>query len=343
MSNIFNPNNTAIKGKTIFGFPHSQKEARIVVYPVPFDVTTSYKPGTSQIRNSLIEASSQIDLMAFSTPEIFDEGIHITENNNEIEELNKELRPIAESVITALENGEDIKLNPKLVKGIEAVNKGSHRVNEIVYEETKKIIENDQLVILLGGDHSTNYGYIKALSEQTNFGILQLDAHMDLRVAYQGFEFSHASIMNKVTELNAVNRLVQVGVRDYCDDEFQVEKNSKGRIKTFYDQDLKAQQFLGKTWQSSVKKIVNALPETVYISFDIDGLDPTLCPSTGTPVPGGLSFDESLYLLDALVASGRKIIGCDLVEVAPSTSKWDENVASRLLFQMACLFLETKL
>src|SRR5690606_2133030 len=118
--------------------------------------------------------------------------------------------------------------------------------------------------------------------------VLQIDAHADLRRAYEGFQYSHASIMyNILEEIPAVTKLVQVGIRDYCDEEFEAITKSQGRIVTFFDRDLKAGAYQGKTWDQQTDEIIRELPERIYISFDIDGLDPKLCPNTGTPVPGG--------------------------------------------------------
>jgi agmatinase len=105
-------------------------------------------------------------------------------------------------------------------------------------------------------------------------------------------------------------------------------------VAIFYDSFLKEGMNDGKSWKKQCKKIVAQLPQKVYISFDIDGLDPKLCPGTGTPVPGGLEFDQAVYLLKALVRSGREIIGFDLVEVAPGESEWNGNVGARLLYKL---------
>ena len=196
-------------------------------------------------------------------------------------------------------------------------------------------VKEGKMVALLGGDHSTPLGLLRLLNERyERFGILQIDAHMDLRKAYQGFTYSHASIMYNALKLPGVSRLVQVGIRDYCDEELEVMKRAMGRIVTWFDEDLKAQHFEGKTWSELCDRIIADLPEHVYISFDIDGLDPQLCPSTGTPVPGGLQFAEATFLIKRLVASGRKIISFDLNEVAPGPTDWDANVGARLLYQM---------
>ena len=196
------------------------------------------------------------------------------------------------------------------------------------------------MVAVLGGDHSTPLGLMKALSKtHTSFTILQIDAHADLREKYEGFDFSHASVMFNALKIPQVEKLVQVGVRDYCDEENNLIKENPKRIKTFTDSHLKAQLFLGKTWASQVKSIISSLGEKVYISFDIDGLDPFLCPNTGTPVPGGLGFNQATFILQELQKSNKQIIGFDLCEVSPNIDKkdgWDANVGMRILYQLCC-------
>lgn len=197
-------------------------------------------------------------------------------------------------------------------------------------------LDRKRIVGLLGGDHSTPLGFIQALAERhESFGILQFDAHCDLREAYEGFTYSHASVMYNALKLPQVNRLVQVGIRDYCAQEVELIRNSKGRVIAFFDEALCNGRYEGRTWKEQCEEIVNTLPEKVYVSFDIDGLNPSLCPNTGTPVAGGLEFSQAVYLLRTLIKSGKTIIGFDLNEVAPGEDEWDANVGARLLFKLA--------
>jgi agmatinase len=130
---------------------------------------------------------------------------------------------------------------------------------------------------------------------------------------------------------------VQVGIRDIAQSEVDLIQASKGRVSTYFDWDLKAEQYNGETWNSQAEKIINDLPDLVYISFDIDGLSPELCPNTGTPVVGGFKLEEINYLLFKLVESGKRIVGFDLNEVSPgNTGDWDANVGSRALWNLVC-------
>jgi agmatinase len=130
---------------------------------------------------------------------------------------------------------------------------------------------------------------------------------------------------------------VQVGIRDICQEEVDVINNSSGRVVTFFDAHIKRRQFAGETWKQICQDIIGKLPQKVYISFDIDGLDPKLCPSTGTPVPGGFELEQINYLFVLLKESGKQIIGFDLNEVAPGENDMDALVGARVLFKMCGL------
>ena len=158
---------------------------------------------------------------------------------------------------------------------------------------------------------------------------------MDLRIAYEGFTYSHASIMYNALQISQITKLVQVGIRDFCEQEVEVVQNQGNRVVVHTDMDMKADAFEGKTWQQQCDQIIAALPQKVCVSFDIDGMYSWYCPNTGTPVPGGFSFEQATYLLSKLANSGKEIIGFDLVEVAPGENDdWDGNVGARMLFHM---------
>jgi agmatinase len=218
---------------------------------------------------------------------------------------------------------------------LEKINKACEDFNFYIQSTTRKYLKEGKIVGVLGGDHSTPLGFIRALSEVCDrFGVLQIDAHADLRKAYEGFMYSHASIMYNVLKVPAVAKLIQVGIRDICDEEKNIIDRAMGRVVTFSDIDLKALEYTGKNWDSICSEIVKQLPPNVYISFDIDGLDPKLCPNTGTPVAGGFEFHQIIYLIRKIVQSGKKIIGFDLSEVSPGIGDWDANVGARILYEL---------
>ena len=225
----------------------------------------------------------------------------------------------------------------------------SEKVNRLVDEETTRWTDRGKIVALIGGDHSVPLGAFRAVGRKhpAGFGVLHFDAHSDTRDAYEGFQYSHASIMhNALREVPELKKLVQVGIRDVCEQEVDLIRASRERVKTFFDRDLKRKQLAGTPWTTIAKEIVSTLPQEVWVSFDIDGLDPRYCPNTGTPVPGGQSFEEANEVLRALVASGRKIIGFDLNEVAPNVKnpddEWDANVGARLLYKLGAWTLASR-
>jgi agmatinase len=287
---------------------------------------------------AVLEASPQIDYFLTDIHDAWKIGIGMEEISTIWAERGALLRDKVVPYIEQLEAGEDpaelAKSHAGMLHEVEVV---SEQLRDWLAGLAGKHLDEGKVVGVLGGDHSTPLGLMTALAARhEEFGILQIDAHADLRDAYEGFRYSHASIMTNALELPQVKRLVQVGVRDTCEAEARMVNESGGRIISFYDQALKEAQFEGATWHAQCVKIVEALPDKVYISFDIDGLDPKLCPRTGTPVAGGFELEEALYLIKQVVQSGRRIIGFDLCEVGPSDDEWDGNVGARILYRLAC-------
>jgi len=332
----FDPNSVGLLSNNVFGLPFSEEEAKLVLLPVPWEVTVSYNNGTARGPEQIFRASLQVDLYDADTKDGWKQGFFMREPDKHLLLRSDYLRKEAELYIKFLTEGGDISENEFLKKTLIDVNNGTRAMNEWVYNQTKALLAKGKLVALVGGDHSTPLGFFKAIGESKgDFGILQIDAHCDLRDSYEGFQYSHASIMfNALKEVPQLQKLVQVGIRDYCEEEIDYINNSNGRVSTFFDKNIKERQFEGETWKSICDSIIDQLPQQVYISFDIDGLDPKLCPHTGTPVSGGFETEQVLYLFKKVIASGRKLIGFDLNEVSTSHDEWDANVGARILFRM---------
>jgi agmatinase len=335
----FDPDAAAGAHSGIYGLPFTPEEARVVVIPVPYEATTSYGSGTARGPEAVFEASKQVDLFDRETGRPYEAGIAMLEIPKKIVAWNAKAKGIAAAVI---EKGGVVDSATR--KAAAEVNEISEAVNEWVYEKTRALLIAGKMPVVLGGDHSVPFGAMLAYAEtHPNLGILHLDAHADLRDAYEGFTWSHASIFhNVITKIGGVDRLVQVGVRDLSNAESAMIDGSGGRIATFFDSDLAARKEEGATWAEIADEIVGALPKDVYLSWDIDGLDPTLCPSTGTPVPGGLSWNEAIGLLRAIRRAGKRIVGLDLCEVSPGQTEWDANVGARLLYKMIGFALLTQ-
>ncbi len=334
----FDPNGVGIANGNIFGFPVSESEASIVIIPVPWDATASYGKGTSDGPKAILDASTQLDFYHHQLPNAWETKVFMAPISNEIKSINDQLCIDSIQYIAFLEEGGDVSQEPNYQQILAKVNEASASLSSNLKERMENIIAKNQIPALLGGEHSTPLGLIQALDNQgESFGVLHLDAHADLREAYEGFEQSHASIMyNVLKTCKNLTKLVQVGIRDVAHAEVQLIQSDE-RVKTFFDWDLKKGQFEGVTWKEQVQQIVQELPKNVYISYDIDSLNPALCPNTGTPVAGGFDLEQLNYLLFQVVDSGKKIIGFDLNEVAPGTSDdWDANVGARALWNLVC-------
>ncbi len=331
----FNPNAAASAGAGLFGLPFDAGQSDIIIIPVPWEVTVSYGSGTRQGPSAIEEASFQIDLHHHDYPGLWKRGIFMDKCPDDLSELGIKAKADAQELIQAIENGEDTSVTEFLEK-LEWVNQACGMMNDWVKERAIWWRKQGKMVGLIGGDHSIPLGYIQLQGEtHPEFGILHIDAHMDLRVAYEGFTWSHASIFyNALETVPQISRLVQVGIRDYCEQENNYVQSNHGRVAVYFDREVRNRLYKGENWHQLCLEIVDRLPQKVHISVDIDGLDPKLCPNTGTPVPGGMEYEELMHLLNVLKESGKEIIGFDLCEVAPGEDGWDGNVGARVLYQL---------
>ncbi|MEO8215535.1 MAG: agmatinase family protein [Acidobacteriota bacterium] len=327
----FDPDAAGAPDSGVYGLPFKPEEARVVIVPVPFEATTSYGGGAAAGPAAVLNASRQVDLFDRETGKPYEQGIAMLAIPEMVIAWNDEGKALAAPIVEA--GG----VRDESERAIAAkVDELGDRLNDWVYRTTHELLAMGKLVVTLGGDHSVPFGSIRAHAEQfPGMGILHLDAHADLRHRYEGFHWSHASIFNNVIrEIPDVGKLVQVGVRDIGRAEFEMIEQSGGKIVTWFDPDIASEKDRGTPFAEIADRIVAGLPGDVYLSWDIDGLDPTLCPHTGTPVPGGLSWHEAISLLRAVVRSGRRIVGLDLCEVSPGDTEWDANVGARLLYKM---------
>lgn len=335
----FDPDAAAGSDSGIYGLPFIPEDSKVVIVPVPFEATTSYGGGTSKGPEAVLEASRQVDLHDHETGTPYAAGIAMLPIPKKVARWNAEARKLAGTVIA--KGGVVDRATRSAAAKVNAI---SDRMNEWVYDRVSALLEEGKMPVVLGGDHSVAYGAIRAYAERfPGMGILHLDAHADLRDAYEGFTWSHASIFHNVmTRIDPVERLVQVGVRDLGRAESRMIEDSDGRIVTFFDADIASRLEDGTPFATVADEIVGMLPDDVYLSWDIDGLDPTLCPGTGTPVPGGLSWNQAVGLLRAIRRSGKRIVGLDLCEVSPGPTDWDANVGARLLYKMIGFALLTR-
>lgn len=329
----FDPNGIGLDNGHFIGLPFTEDEAKIVMVSVPWDVTVSYADGTSTGPENILQASLQLDLFDPEVENAWKLGIFLRPSDEKQKALNAKLRSEAKKYIAFLEQGGQISDNKAMAERLANINRHHEQLNNEVYLATKALIEKGKIPAVVGGEHSVPLGLLQALSEKNSeFGVLHIDAHMDLRDSFEGFTYSHASIFNNAIKLGYVTNIVQVGIRDFCEQEVEFAKEHE--VQVFYDYQIQQNKYKNLNWHEQCEQILEKLPQKVYISFDIDGLDPQLCPNTGTPVAGGLDFNESLYLVKRLVESGRQIIGFDLCEVGGLGNEWDGNVGARVLYKL---------
>lgn len=334
------PNAPARPDSGLFGLDPGATESEVHVIPVAFDATTSYRPGTAGGPAAILRASHQVDLLCPLFGDTFKAGIHLCEADPRIAQLGEAAFGPARRVVAA---GGRVANDPKLESDLAGVNRACDSLQEVVEAQTSAALDSNKLPIILGGDHSVPFGAIAACAKRfPGLGILHVDAHADLREAYEGFTWSHASILrNVIDRLQGVEKLIQVGIRDFCEEERGIMEREGERIEVVFDHEWAAAKARGANLIETIRATLERLPNEVYVTVDVDGLAPHLCPSTGTPVPGGLEWGEMGLWLTELAASGRRVVGMDLVEVAPDPQvpgdqdSFDAIVGARLLYRMA--------
>ncbi len=269
---MFNLNRDYFSNFNFAGLPEEFccfDNAKAVVVPVPYDLTTSYIPGTRKGPQAIIEASTHLEL--------FDDELE---------------RDISETGIHTLNLIEPTTSSPE-------------NMVDIVKTVVAEVIANDKMPVVLGGEHSITLGAVQAFKQKGfNFGVIQFDAHADLRNSYQDSIYNHACIGRRIHEICPLS---QIGIRSLCAEESEYLKTSD--IKTFFARDI-----IG--YNGFIDNIISSIPDNIYLTIDLDCFDPSIMPSVGTPEPGGLGWYQTVELLKKII-SKKNIIGFDVVELCP--------------------------
>lgn len=331
----FDPDGPGTGG--LYGAECPPEDALVHIISVPWQLTASYGRGTRHGPQAILQASQQVDLADVTFGPVYQRGLAWICGEAIVGRRNDALEAIALEVIAAGGASGSAPLDALA----ERVSAGGDATNDWVYAHACAAWDAGRVPAVVGGDHSSPYGLIRASAERVpELGVLHIDAHADLRDAYLGFRWSHASIFHNVLrDCASVTRLVGVGWRDMGARELERIAREPDRIHAWTDQRLAAAQLGGMPFTEIARELVQALPEHVHVSIDIDGLDPALCPRTGTPVPGGLAWREVEYLLD-LLSRERRVVSFDLCEVSPGPGgvteddAWDAIVGARLLYKL---------
>ena len=262
----------------------------IVILPIPFEMTTSYREGTELGPKACIDASLQVELF----DELLDENLPCGYKIFTSEPWNNEVNSLAEAL-------------------------------ESIEKFSSKWVNGEQFPIFLGGEHGILLPIIRSLKKHPEvegkldrLTILQIDAHADLRNELNGEKFSHGTVIRRVLD-EGVGKVIQVGIRTYSLEEKNIIERDE-RVKTWFARDLIHMDSEKSNWKELICQIKN-LSGPVWLSFDIDGLDGFLVPATGTPVPGGLSFwGANEIIIELFSASNAKIIGADVNEISTSSN-----------------------
>ena len=337
MTNTYDPNLTGCVSAGLFGLPFTEKEAKLHVIPVPWNVTTSYGSGCSDGPAAILASSAQVDLYHPDYPDFWKEGIVMTDVDPSIRDTNQQLRLLSAQRIRRLEEGGSVN-SPEDIRELETINTGCSTMISSLSSFITAALNKGKIPCLLGGDHSISLAAFNSYAKHyPGLGILQIDAHMDLRDCYQGFTHSHAAVMHHALHNADISAICQVGPRDMCEQEVSTATQHSQKLTCFTGTALSEAVFSGESWKSVCDRIIDRLPTHVYVTFDIDGLCPSLCPNTGTPVPGGLGFSEAIFLIKRLGERGKYLVGFDLAEVAGPAHSIDAIVGCRVLLNL-CMY-----
>jgi agmatinase len=333
----FDPNGPAAKSSGVFGLMSPKIESKLVLLPVPWDATTSKRQGTSYAPAMILHESKFVELFDIDFKKMYEHGIFMLPEQKKIREMNL----LTKKMISTTKLDDDGNKTTKSARG--KINTMCNKANDFIYVETKKLLSTGKLVGVIGGDHSITLGSIKAhLEKYPKMALIQIDAHADLRKSFEGHTYSHASIAYNVLNETKIQKVIQVGVRALCEEEMKRIDSQKKRVETFFAQKIMEQEFSGRKWHSTCKKIASSLPKEVYISLDVDALDVEYCPNTGTPVPGGMGFQQLIHLIKIICNSNKRICGFDIVETG--SNSFDASVSAHLLYQLCgwCLCSNTQ-
>ncbi len=270
-------------------------ESAVCILPVPYEHSVSYGGGTAGGPEGILKASAYV--------EFYDD------------EFDKELC-FDKKICT---------LKPLDLKG-----KYDKAALDFIEKQVAKLLEDGKFVVTIGGEHTISTAPIKAHFEKyPDMSILHFDAHSDLRYSYEDSLYSHACFMARVAEFFPTERITQVGIRAQCREEADFIREKK--INTFYASQIRRT----KNWKKWQKEVVSKLGDEVYITFDVDYFDPSIMPSTGTPEPDGFLYSETLEIFREMNKLGKKIVGFDIVELAPVKNLTHPDLTSaRLLYKL---------
>lgn len=331
-----------MKEAQAFGVKTTFEQADLILIPAPWEATASYGAGTSRGPELIRRASQQLD---FFNPDFncsYNQKIYFEKSDSHIVALNQKAGMWSQEIQKNWEENKSLSEKEKALA--DKVNQASLNLLNWIHKKSSDIFKAGKIPALIGGEHSVSEGLISATGEKFEYGLLHLDAHADLRQSYQGFKHSHASIMHNILNLNfPPQKLVQVAVRDFCEEEYQQIKQNE-KIDCFFDRDISFRLFNGEKWSEICQQIIALLPSKVYVSLDVDALSWNYAPGTGTPVPGGLSFNQVLYLLAEIKRQNKKLIAFDVVESSGGEkfnafSEWNGNVSARLIYYLSGLAL----
>ena len=331
-------------GGYYFGEKGGPADAEIVIVSAPWSVTADFGRGATYTPDAVIDASLESNLYDVVTGLSAEGCVATAEIDYNIQECSELLGREAERIAKRTNDAEPASIGEYRARKIAHINEGFSEMHASIYKQVRHWVSKGKRIALVGGDHSVAFGAVKAIAEHySEVGVLFIDAHADFAREGEIYKYSHRSIArNIVEEIRDVAHLVEVGVRDISRAETEALLANE-KVELFLAERLAAKRFEGSSWGDLCREVVAKLPQKVYVSFDIDALKIEFCNNTNAPVPGGMTFDEVLYLVNTVVESGREIVGFDISEVVSSLdNKMDAIVGAKVLAKMCLAMVRGK-
>lgn len=329
-----------------FGMPCLPDAAALVIVSAPWDVTAPEGSSSSYAPDAIIEESLRMDLYDPLSPDEWRKGIATADIDYTLQEISHGMRQDVERLRSREEKGGGLTglADDYYARKMRRIDEECVAMLRNIRSQMAEHMRAGRIAALVGGDQSAVFGALCAAAEShEGVGVLHIDALCRMKSRHEGFEHSAASTMFDASEqIGGLGRIVHVGVREMSATEHRLVRESEGM--SLFDADrLSAMRYEGMPWRQVCDAIVAELPHEVFVDLDISVLRPDNCPHSPEAVAGGLDFDGTVYLIDRVVRSGRRIVGFALTGVSPASGdSTDARVGARMLYRMCGIALRSQ-